>query len=167
MKTEARSIRALEDGDVAAITALYNHYIEHTVITFEEQTLTVDDMAGRVAAVHSARLPWLVMLQDAEVIGFAYAAPWKTRSAYRYTVETSIYLQEGLHGRGLGRQLYTELLRHLNEAGLHLAIGGITLPNAASVALHEACGFHKAGEFMQVGFKFEQWLSVGYWQRVL
>jgi phosphinothricin acetyltransferase len=120
-------------------------------------------MAGRIADV-SARLPRLVCEHDGAVAGYAYASPWKTRSAYRFAVETSIYLADGQVGRGMGRRLYGALLDELRGRGLFVAIGGISLPNAASVALHERLGFVKIGHFPAVGWKLGRWIDVGYWQ---
>jgi L-amino acid N-acyltransferase YncA len=101
------------------------------------------------------------------VVGYTYASKWKVRSAYRYSVETTIYLEQGREGQGLGTRLYSELLRILREQGIHAAMGGAALPNEASVALHEKLGFERVATFRQVGFKFQQWVDVAYWQILL
>lgn len=161
-------IRDALASDAAALATIYNHYIERTSVTFETEPLDAATMAARIAEIRDAALPWLVITDDAgEVVGYAHASKWKGRCAYRYSVETTVYLAPGLGGRGLGRALYTALLAALRERGLHVAIAGIALPNAASVALHETLGFEPAGRFREVGWKFEQWLDVGYWQRRL
>ncbi len=123
-------------------------------------------MSARVEEVCTARLPWLVAQSRDGVIGFAYASAWKGRCAYRYSVESTVYLEPGAAGRGLGTALYSALLERLRELGCHAVIGGIALPNEPSVALHEKLGMRKVAHFAQVGFKFGRWVDVGYWQRV-
>lgn len=159
------AVRPAESNDVAALAAIYNHYIEHTIITFEDVPVTADDFAARVNEVTSSSLPYLVAEDDGRVLGYAYAAPWRERSAYRYSVEASVYLGPDDMGRGIGSMLYSRLFAELEAEGVHVVIGGISLPNAASVALHEKFGMHKVAHFEQVGFKLDRWIDVGYWQR--
>jgi len=161
------SIRQASIADAAAIAAIYNHYVRETSITFEEQTVDLSDMAARIAEVRGASLPWLVHEREGIVTGYAYASKWKGRCAYRYSVESSVYLAPDATGRGIGAELYRRLIEELTGLGLHVAIGGIALPNAASVALHEKLGFRKVAEFSEVGFKFGRWIDVGYWQLTL
>lgn len=160
-------IRNADKGDSDAIAEIYNYYIEHSVISFEEKPVSGADMLRRVENVQEAGLPWLVALEDDVVVGYAYAAKWKERSAYRFCVETSVYLSKEMLGRGLGASLYEVIFTSLQEAGVHTVIGGIALPNPASVALHEKMGMKKVAHFEKVGFKFQQWHDVGYWQRHL
>jgi L-amino acid N-acyltransferase YncA len=157
-------VRAVSAGDAAAIAGIYNHYIQTSVITFEEQTLSDADMAQRIADVQALGLPWLVAEKDGLILGYAYATRWKPRTAYRYSVEITVYMAPGSAGKGLGTALYAELFRQLRALGVHAAVGGIALPNDASVALHEKVGMKKIGEFEQIGFKQGRWLNVGYWQ---
>jgi len=158
-------IRKVQPGDAEAICAIYNHYVLYTTITFEGQAVTVEAMRQRMAEAPQG-LPWLVAEENGIVAGYAYAYPWKTRSAYRHTVESGIYLhQESVH-QGIGTRLYKELLRLLQEGGFHAVIAGIALPNPASIALHEKLGFTNIGQFKQVGFKFGKWIDVGYWELV-
>jgi L-amino acid N-acyltransferase YncA len=157
-------IRAATTADAQAIAGIYNHYIRETVVTFEEQPVSTADMAGRIAAVAADSLPWLVAERDDSVVGYVRATKWKDRSAYRFSVETTIYLAPQCLRAGLGAALYRELLKILKAAGLHLAIGGVALPNDASVALHERLGFRKVAHFSEVGFKFGRWIDVAYWQ---
>lgn len=159
-------VRAVSASDAAAIAGIYNHYIQTSVITFEEQTLSDADVAQRIADVQALGLPWLVAEQDELILGYAYATRWKPRTAYRYSVEITVYMAPGSVGKGLGTALYAELFRQLRSLGVHAAVGGIALPNDASVALHEKVGMKKIGEFEQIGFKQGQWLNVGYWQIV-
>jgi L-amino acid N-acyltransferase YncA len=160
-------VRSASAADAEAIARIYNYYIQNTVITFEEEPVSAQIMATRVAEVQGLSLPWLVAEVGNTLVGYAYASKWKVRSAYRYSVETTVYLEHGCEGRGIGSTLYSELLPILRERGIHLAIGGVALPNAVSAALHEKLGFEYVGTFRQVGFKHGRWVDVGYWQRVL
>ncbi len=161
------SVREALDADADAIARIYNYYIENTVITFEEEPVAPQVMAQRMADIRAANLPWLVAEIESAVVGYAYASKWKVRSAYRYSVETTIYLEQGREGRGIGKRLYAELLSLLRVRGIHVAIGGAALPNDASVALHENLGFERVATFHQVGFKHNRWVDVAYWQLVL
>lgn len=161
------SIRVATAADADHIAEIYNHYIANTVVTFEEEPVAANEMCRRIDEVFGASLPWLVAESAGRVIGYAYATKWKARSAYRFSVETTVYLAYGLGKLGLGSRLYEELFRLLKEQGIHAAIGGIALPNDASVALHEKFGMHKVAHFEQVGFKFGKWVDVGYWERFL
>jgi len=160
-------IRPATGEDTAALCRIYNHYVRETHVTFEETTLSSPEMAERVRATIAAGLPWLVAEQKGRISGFAFAIAWRTRAAYRYTVETAVYLEANVAGRGLGTALYGRLLEILRERGMHSAIGGIALPNDASVALHEKLGFEKVAHLREVGYKHKQWVDVGYWQLVL
>jgi phosphinothricin acetyltransferase len=157
-------IRDAEKGDSDAIAHLYNHYIENTAISFEEKPVSGAVIQQRIESVQSAGLPWIVAVEDDTVMGYAYATKWKERSAYRFAVESSVYLAKQAHGRGLGASLDETLFAKLRESGIQTVIGGITLPNPASVALHEKMGMKKVAQFEKVGFKFGQWHDVGYWQ---
>jgi len=159
-------IRACEARDIAAVCSIYNFYIVNTVITFEEVILSEDEMAARVNVCQKI-FPWLVCEVDGEVVGYAYASRWKERSAYKNTVEVTVYLKNGVARKGYGRHLYSTLLEALRKLNVHVALGCIALPNDASVALHEACGFKSVAHFSEVGRKFERWLDVGYWEKKL
>lgn len=153
--------------DAQAIVDIYNHYVENTVITFEENIITVNEMVERIEAVTDLNLPWLVIKENNILLGYAYATPWKVRSAYRYSVEATVYLTPKAQGKGLGTQLYKALFSELKQKSIHSVLGGITLPNPASIALHEKLGMTKVAHFHQIGRKFEQWLDTGYWQLTL
>ena len=156
-------IRAARHDDATAIAEIYAHYIEHTVVTFEEQPVGADAIRSRMGDLESG-LPWLVCEQDGKVIGYAYASEWNGRCAYRHSAEVSVYLDHREVGRGIGMRLYSQLLDDLRARSFHTVIGGVALPNAASVALHEKLGFEKVAHFSEVGWKFEKWIDVGYWQ---
>lgn len=161
------TIREARPADAGAIARIYDHYVLDTVVTFEEAPVPADAMAARLVEVQALALPWLVAEAGDVVVGYAYATRWRARSAYRHSAETTVYLRDGLSGAGLGTALYSELLARLRVQGLHAAIGGIALPNAASVALHEKLGFEHVGTFRQVGRKHDRWIDVGYWQVLL
>jgi L-amino acid N-acyltransferase YncA len=161
------TIRSAVADDAVAIARIYNHYVLNTTISFEDQAVPAAEMAGRMAEVESASLPWKVAVDAGRVVGYAYAGKWKGRCAYRHSAESSIYLDAGVQGRGIGRRLYQALLSDLRERSIHVAIGGIALPNPASIALHERLGFSQVAHFREVGFKFGRWLDVGYWQVTL
>lgn len=158
-------IRDAGPGDAAAIAAIYNPYIAGTTVSFEEEAVSAGEMRDRIAAVQDGGLPWLVLeAADGVVAGYAYATKWRVRHAYRFSVETSVYLAQGSERKGYGTALYEVLLERLRAQGCHLAIAGIALPNEGSVALHEKLGYKKVAHFGEVGFKFGRWLDVGYWE---
>lgn len=161
---EHELIRQVRAEDYESIASIYNHYVSNTSITFEETTVTSTDIQNRVEKSRSTNLPWFVMEINGSIVGYAYASKWKERAAYRFSVESSVYVSEKYHGKGYGTLLYKELLKKLNLLEVNSVIGGITLPNLASVALHEKLGMKKVAHFSNVGFKFGRWLDVGYWQ---
>src|SRR5262245_2986291 len=112
------TVRSASAADAGAIARIYNYYVENTVITFEEEQVSPQAMAARMAEVQGLSLPWLVAEVESAVIGYAYAHRWKVRSAYRHSVETTIYLEHGREGRGVGRTLYAALLPHLRARGI-------------------------------------------------
>ena len=160
-------IRPATLADAAAIAAIYNHYVVNTSVTFEEDAVPANEMAQRISDTFDAELPWLVWEENGQVLGYCYASKWKSRCAYRFAVESTVYLDQAATGRGLGTQLYTALIAGLRQKKLHAIIGGVALPNAASVALHEKFGFQKVAQFREVGWKFKQWIDVGYWELIL
>lgn len=159
-------IRDANKGDSDAIADIYNYYIENTSITFEETPVLGSQMQQRIEDVQECSLPWLVVLDNEIIVGYAYATKWKDRSAYRFSVEVTVYLANQMRGRGLGKKLYEALFLRLKEHGIHTVIGGIALPNPSSVALHEKMGMKKVAHFEKVGFKFNEWWDVGYWQLI-
>jgi phosphinothricin acetyltransferase len=160
-------IRSATLDDTKAIVDIYNPYVAETIITFEEEAVSSAEMAERISKVIDGGLPWIVIEDDGVVCGYAYATPWRVRRAYRFSTETTVYLAKSCIGKGYGSALYCELLDRLSACGAHLAIGGIALPNEASVALHEKFGFKKVAHFAEVGKKFGKWVDVGYWQTTL
>jgi phosphinothricin acetyltransferase len=159
-------IRTASPADAQGICTIYNHYVANTIITFEEEPISIDEMAGRIEEVTHG-LPWYLYEESGRVVGYAYAIPWKSRSAYRYSVESAVYVSSDCLGNGVGSKLYRALITELKGRSLHCVIGGIALPNAASIALHEKMGFEKVAQFREVGWKFQRRIDVGYWELLL
>lgn len=157
-------IRLATENEAEAIANIYNHYILNSVATFEEEIVSTSEIIRRIKRDEISGLPWFVAEENATVVGYAYATTWNSRSAYRHTVETTVYLSNASLAKGWGSKLYTSLFSKLNVQNIHVIIGGITLPNEASIALHEKFGMKKVAHFKEVGYKFDQWHDVGYWQ---
>lgn len=156
-------IRLARPSDAPAITAIYAPYVTETVISFEMIPPTVDEMARRIETT-MAQFPWLVAIEGDVVVGYAYAGKHSERAAYQWSTDVSVYLHNAWHGRGLGRTLYNALFAMLRALGYINVYGGITLPNPASVGLHEAMGLIPVGVYHHVGYKYGAWHDVGWWQ---
>jgi L-amino acid N-acyltransferase YncA len=159
-------IRDVGSGDAESIAEIYNHYVTNTVVTFEEEALSSDEMARRIERVN-ASYPWLVFEQGGAVVGYAYANRFHSRCSYRSTAESTIYLAPSARGHGIGTRLYTELIDRMRDRGAHCALGVIALPNDGSVRLHEKLGFVQVGRLKEIGWKLGRFIDVGYWQRML
>lgn len=159
-------IRNANKNDAEAIAVIYNHYILSTIVTFEEEAISIGEMANRLAS-HPVGFPWLVFEENNKILGYAYASKWKPRAGYKYSAESTVYLSPQAVGRGIGSKLYTALLEILKKKNFHAVYGGIALPNPASIALHEKFGFEKVAHFKEQGFKFDKWIDVAYWQLLL
>jgi L-amino acid N-acyltransferase YncA len=159
-------VRPFTEGDVGAANALTNLYIRETAVHFgyaegsDTEFCAMWEKAG-------ARYPWLAAEVEGRFAGFAKSGVWRERDAYRFTVETTVYVSPEFQRRGVGLALMMELLSRLTEAGFHMAIAGVTLPNEGSVGLHEALGFQRVGVYPEVGRKFERWWDVGFWAKRL
>jgi phosphinothricin acetyltransferase len=156
-------LRLATPDDAAAIAAIYAPVLRDTAITFEVEPVGTEEMGRRVATT-LRRHPWLVAEIDGEVAGYAYAAQHRTRSAYDWSADVSVYLAPQARRRGLGRALYIALLDLLTAQGFANAMAGIALPNDASVRLHESLGFTAVGVYRSVGWKLSSWHDVGWWQ---
>lgn len=160
-------LRAATVEDAAAISEIYAPYVEGSVISFETTPPAPDEMAKRIEA-GGGLYPWILAEGEAGLVaGYAYAAAFRVRPAYRFAVEISVYLAPPFQGRGIGNLLYRALLSTLEAQGYTQAIAAIVLPNAPSVRLHEALGFTPCGVYRQVGYKMSGWHDVGLWQRGL
>ncbi len=160
------SIRMATPDDAAACLAIYAPVVEHTAISFELEPPTLAEMRGRIekALGHSM---WIVCEHTGSVAGYAYGSQFRARAAYDWTAETTVYVDESLRGMGVGRRLYSVLLGALRLQGFRSAVAGATLPNDASVALHEAAGFKSTGIVREAGYKFGRWHDVAFWQIAL
>lgn len=167
MEDQKYTIRNVSPADAAEIAQIYNHYIANTIITFEEEVVSGDIISERIKEVQLSQLPWLVAEQEGDILGYSYASKWHGRCAYRFSTEVTVYLDPDHVGKGIGSGLYSNLLAALKSQGIHAALGGIALPNEASIKLHEKMGFLKVAQFKEVGFKFNRWIDVGYWQLIL
>jgi L-amino acid N-acyltransferase YncA len=154
------------DRDAAACAAIYAPSVEATPISFELVPPDDAEFARRIAK-YAATHQFLVAEEGGEVVGYAYACRWADRAAYDWSVETSVYVDAAHHGKGIGRALYAELFERLTAQGFRVAVAGITLPNPASIGLHESMGFEPIGVLRDIGWKEGAWREVGYWQRGL
>ncbi|MBI9064713.1 MAG: N-acetyltransferase [Marinilabiliaceae bacterium] len=159
----SQMIRNAKPEDARAICAIYNHHVLHTIVTFEEAAVSIAEMQERIQST-TIKWPWIVYEEEGRVSGYAYASEWKSRCAYKHSLESTIYLAPEATGKGIGTGLYKDLLDRLDQLEIHAVIGGISLPNEASIGLHEKLGFEKIGQFKEVGNKFNQWIDVGYWE---
>ena len=159
-------LRLATPEDAAAIAAIYAPYVRETAISFEVEPPGVEEMRRRLTS-GVARFPWLVAVDSSDrVAGFAFGGEHRSRAAYGWSVDVTIYLDRTAHRRGLGRRLYGALFEILRAQGFVTAFAGIALPNPASVALHERCGFEHLGTMREVGRKFDRWVDTTWWQRV-
>jgi phosphinothricin acetyltransferase len=149
--------------DAEACAEMYAPYVRDTVVSFEELPPSRDEMAARIAQVAES-YPWLVAEDDDHVVGFAYAAQHRQRAAYRWAADVTVYVGVEHQRRGVGTALYRALLELLLRQGIQVACAGITLPNEASVALHEALGFRPVGVYRRIGWKAGAWWDVGWWE---
>ncbi len=163
MNPESINIRLACLDDAIAIVAIYTPFVLTTAVSFEVEAPTVAEMRRRMAGDHQ-RLPWFVAESEDRVVGYAYASPYRARVAYQWTAEVSAYIGPDHHRLGIGRRLYAALFERLGRLGYRNTLAGITLPNAASVALHESFGFRPIGVFHHVGFKMGRWHDVGWWE---
>ena len=158
------NIREVTLEDAAQIAEIYNYYIETSHATFELETIDDAEMKNRIRDILEKNYPFFVGEENGEIVGCAFAHQFKARRAYRHSVEVSVYLKNGFEGKGVGSALYQKLFSEISERNFHTIIAGISLPNDASIRLHEKFGFEKVAHFKEVGFKFGRWIDVGYWE---
>ena len=149
--------------DAPACAEIYAPYVRDGAVSFEEVAPSAQELAQRIEQI-GATHPWLVAEHDGKVVGFAYGSPHRERAAYRWAADVSVYVAPSHHRRGLGTQLYEALFALLRAQRLQIACAGITLPNDASVRLHEALGFEIVGVYREIGYKAGAWRDVGWWQ---
>lgn len=160
-------IRTVEISDAVQIAEIYNYYIVNSTATFETEPVDAAEIGRRIGEVMDVGYPYLIAEDEGRITGYAYGHQFRARSAYRRTIEVSVYIKDGLGGRGIATLLYKELFGEIAKRDFHAVIAGISLPNDASVRLHERFGMKKAAHLEEVGFKFEKWIDTGYWQLLL
>ncbi len=160
-------IRPASASDAAAVTEIYNHYIATSHATFETEAINETDMLRRMDGGWAAGYPFLVCQANDEIVGYAYGRQFRPRRAYRHSIEVSVYVRPGREGEKIGSTLYACLLDDIRKGDHHAVIAGISLPNDASIALHEKFGFAKVAHFREVGYKYGRWIDVGYWELIL
>ncbi len=154
------------EADAAACLDVYAPFVRDTCVSFEERVPTVQEFRDRIGIVVATH-PWLVLEVSGRVVGYAYASQHRSRAAYRWTAEVTVYVGPSHRGIGAGRRLYEQLFERLRRQGFQLLVAGITLPNEASVGLHRAMGFEPVGVFRRIGWKMGSWHDVSWWQRDL
>ena len=157
---------ACAERDAAACAAIYAPYVRDTVISFEDRPPSAGELAQRIETITQTH-PWLVAADEAALIGFAYATRHRERASYRWATDVAVYVTPGRQRAGVGRALYRALFDRLARQGYRMACAGITLPNEASVGLHEALGFQPVGVYRKIGWKLGAWHDVGWWQLAL
>lgn len=163
---EVVGIRVAQPADAGAFAAIYAPIVTDTAISFETEPPSPEVMAARVAKTLATH-PWLTAVRGGEVVGYAYAGPHRERAAYRWSCDVTVYVAASAHRSGVGQALYGALIPILERQGFRSAFAGIALPNAGSVALHEAMGFTPIGVYREVGFKLGAWRDVGWWRLAL
>jgi L-amino acid N-acyltransferase YncA len=159
-------LRPVRETDAAAITRIYAPIVEQTTISFEEIAPSSDECAWRIREV-TRDYPWFVACDGERVVGYAYGTRWRKRTAYRYSVEVTVYVDAEFHGKGVAGALYSALFLELQRRGFHRAFAGVALPNDASIALHQRCGFEPVGTYKEAGRKFGRWVDVAWLQRAV
>ena len=159
------NLRRVNFEDAAQIAEIYNYYIQNTHHTFETESISVAEMQKRIDEI-IGDYPYLVAAENGEILGYAYAAKYKTRSGYRHSVEVSVYVKNNVQQKGIGTRLYQKLFDELWQTDVHAVIAGIALPNDASIIFHERLGFEKVAHFKDVGYKLGRWIDVGYWELI-
>jgi len=161
------NIRSAETSDAAQIAEIYNYYIDNSHATFETERIDAAEMLRRMEETWTAAYPFLVCESDNNIVGYAYGRRYRPRFAYLHSIEVSVYVKQGSERQNIGTLLYEHLIREIRQRNFHAVIGGISLPNDASVRLHEKLGFEKVAHFREVGRKFGRWIDVGYWELLL
>jgi phosphinothricin acetyltransferase len=157
------TIRLADENDASQMLEIYAPIVQETTISFELEPPSETEFQNRIQS-YQQKMPWLVCEINGQLAGYAYASPYRTRAAYQWSVESSVYVSENHRRKGIAKALYTALLKLLQLQGFYNVVAAIALPNQPSVAVHEAVGFVPVGVFHRVGFKFGKWRDVGYWQ---
>lgn len=156
-------IRNVRIEDAKQLVDIYNYYVLNSVVTFDDLAFDSAFFEDKIKSI-SAHFPFFVFEENSEILGYAYANKWRQKPAYKNTVESTIYLKQSATGKQIGTKLYTYLLSELKKQNYHAIIGGLSLPNDASIKLHERLGFKKVAHYNEVGRKFNKWVDVAFWQ---
>ncbi len=156
-------IRAAKIEDAQELLNIYNYYVENSIVTFDLEPLSLNIFKEKMKRVYKG-YPFILFEENDEVLGYAYGSRWRPKPAYNRTVESTVYVKHGQHGKQIGTKLYAELLELLKLQKFNSVLGALTLPNEASIRLHEKFGFKLVAHFEEVGLKFETWHDVGFWQ---
>lgn len=159
-------IRPVKLSDAQKLLDIYNYYVVNTAVTFDLEALSLSTYIEKIKNIIIA-YPFIVFEENNEILGYAYGSKFRPKSAYNQTVESTVYVKDGVHGKQIGTQIYAELLRLLKRQEFHLVLGVLTLPNEASVKLHEKFGFKQVAHLKEAGLKFDTWHDVGFWQLTL
>ncbi|TXE12001.1 N-acetyltransferase [Seonamhaeicola algicola] len=159
-------IRVFREEDTQQLLEIYNYYVQNSVATFDDKPLSYNVFFDKLKTIN-LEYPFFVFEESNTLLGFAYASKFRPKPAYQNTVESTVYIKHTAHGKNIGTQLYQALLQALKQNKYHTVLGVLTLPNEASVKLHEKFGFKKVAHLKQVGFKFDQWQDVGMYQLIL
>lgn len=160
-------VREVRPADADPIAAIYNHYILNSHSTFEVEPIDAAEMSRRTRELTAEGYPFLVAESEGAIVGYAYAHRWRERAAYSRSAEVSVYIEPHGTNKGIGVKLYEVLIPSLADRGFHALIAGISLPNEASIRLHERFGFEKVAHFREIGRKFDRWIDVGYWELLI
>lgn len=156
-------IRSVHIDDASALLDIYNYYVLNTTVNFDIDPLSLETFTDKINHIVS-EYPYIVYEENNEILGFAYGSRFRPRPAYNYTAESTVYVKHTAHGKQIGSKLYTELIRLLKETDLHTVLGVLTVPNDASINLHEKFGFEQVAHLKEVGLKFGEWQNIGIWQ---
>ncbi|WP_298494656.1 GNAT family N-acetyltransferase [uncultured Algibacter sp.] len=156
-------IRALQIDDAPALLDIYNYYVLNTTVTFDIDPISIEAFVNKLNLI-TKNYPFIVYEEDNEILGYAYGSQFRPKPAYNYVVESTVYVTHTAQGKQIGTKLYKELIRLLKQTNLHTVLGVLTIPNDASIKLHEKFGFEQVANLKEVGFKFGEWQNVGIWQ---
>lgn len=159
-------IRDVTINDVKQIVDIYNYYVLNSIVTLDLIPFSEQDFEEKIKII-SSQFPFIVYEENNVLLGYAYSNTFRMKPAYNKTVELTIYLKHDELGKQIGKKMYSELLDRLKKQNYHVVIGGLTLPNDASIKLHENFGFEKVAHFKEVGYKFDKWHDVGFWELIL
>jgi len=156
-------IRPLDIKDAKQLLDIYNYYVLNTTVTFDIEALTLEDFKDKLNIIKK-KYPFIIFEENNKILGYAYGSKFRPKPAYNYVVESTVYVKHTARGKQIGTKLYTELLKQLKNTNLHTVLGVLTIPNDASIKLHEKFGFEQVANLREVGFKFGEWQHVGIWQ---